>query len=155
MRFPTLPALAALLLLSACDPRSSPPPPAEPKVSITDAWVRLPAVRGRPGSGYFTATSTTIPEAITGVTSPAPGRVEMHESMAMAGGMTSMRAMESAPFTTGETLRFAPGGKHLMLFSLDPTVNPGDTLALAFRFAEAPPLTVRAKVIGAGDPAPE
>ena len=65
--------------------------------------------------------------------------------------MTSLTSTD----ITGEPLVFAPGGKHLMLFSLDPTVNPGDTLALAFRFAEAPPLTVRAKVIAAGDPAPE
>src|SRR3546814_13502358 len=95
-----------------------------------------------------------MPEARVNVTSPSPGRLEMHESMS-DGGMSSRRQIETVPFEAGEPLMFEPGGKHLMLFSLDPTVKPGHTLALTFAFSRAQPVTVQAQVIAAGDPAPE
>jgi copper(I)-binding protein len=37
-----------------------------------------------------------------------------------------------------------------MMFDIDPTVKPGDTLTLTFRFAKAPPATVQAEVLGPG-----
>jgi copper(I)-binding protein len=123
-------------------------------VTVTDAWVRLSPVVNRPGSGYFTAEAQAMPEVLMNVTSPAPGRVEMHESMT-SGGMASMHAIDNVPFEAGKPLRFEPGDKHLMLYNIDPTVKPGDTLALTFTFSRAQPVTVQARVIGAGDPAPE
>ena len=159
MRSSLLPVLAFGLVLAACDATPQQPPieaaePAGHVVTVADAWIRLPAVSGRTASGYFTAEAGAMPETITNVTSPSPGRVEMHESMS-SGGLSSMKEMEVAPFTADEPLVFEPGGKHLMLFSLDPTVKPGETLALTFTFSRARPVTVDAKVIAAGDPAPE
>lgn len=157
MRTSPIFVLAACLALAACDAPKSPVTAAEPTehvVTVADAWIRLPAVSGRPASGYFTAEAGAMPEEITNVTSPSPGRVEMHESME-SGGMSSMKEIDVVPFTAGEPLVFEPGGKHLMLFSLDPSVKPGDTLALTFSFSRAQPVTVDARVIAAGDPAPE
>ncbi|HEY9552071.1 copper chaperone PCu(A)C [Allosphingosinicella sp.] len=158
MRILLLALPAICLALAACDPAPQSATrmaePTEHAVSVTDAWIRLPAVGGRPASGYFTAAAGAMPEAIVNVTSPSPGRLEMHESMS-DGGMSSMRQIETVPFEAGEPLMFEPGGKHLMLFSLDPTVKPGDTLALTFAFSRAQPVTVQAQVIAAGDPAPE
>jgi hypothetical protein len=130
--------------LAACGGTSS-----EPRVSISEARITLPAVKGRPGAGYFTAEADALPDAILAVTAPAPTRIEMHESMA-SGSMASMQAIASAPFGAGRSLKFEPGGKHLMVFSLDPSVRPGDTLQLTFRFAKAPPVTVAAEVLGPG-----
>nr|WP_295372877.1 copper chaperone PCu(A)C [uncultured Sphingosinicella sp.] len=121
----------------------------EPHVTIENARVTLPAVRGRPGAGYFTAEASALPEAIVAVTAPPPTRIEMHESMA-AGSMTSMRPIPSAPFEADRPIAFEPGGKHLMMFDIDPAVKPGDTLPLTFRFAKAPPVTVQAEVLGPG-----
>ena len=64
--------------------------------------------------------------------------------------MTSMQAIPSAAFEDGKPLAFAPGGKHLMLFNLDPALKPGDKIPLTFRFAKAPPVTVEADVLGPG-----
>ena len=157
MRPARLPVLAALLLLAACDAAPTPVPATEPRehvVTVTDAWVRLSPIPGRPAAGYFTAEAAAMPETITNVTSPSPGRVEMHESMDSL-GMSSMQELEIVDFEPGEPLVFEPGGKHLMLFSLDPTVKPGGTLALTLTFSRARPVTVEAKVIAAGDPPPE
>jgi copper(I)-binding protein len=120
-----------------------------PRVTIEDARITLPAVKGRPGAGYFTAEADALPEAIVAITGPPPTRIEMHESMT-SGSMTSMQTIPSAPFETGKPMVFEPGGKHLMVFSLDPSVKAGDTLQLTFRFAKAPPITVEAKVLGPG-----
>ena len=43
-------ALAAVLLLNACDTQAS---KTATGVSVEEAWVRLPAVPGRPGAAYF------------------------------------------------------------------------------------------------------
>ena len=158
MRISLLALPALCVALAACDP--APPSatkaaePTEHAVAVTNAWIRLPAVGERPASGYFTAAAGAMPEAIVNVTSPSPGRVEMHESMS-SGGMSSMKQIETVPFDADEPLLFEPGGKHLMLFGLDPTVKAGDTLALTFSFSRAAPVTVEAQVIAAGDPAPE
>jgi copper(I)-binding protein len=123
--------------------------PSAPQVNVEDARVTLPAVRGRPGAGYFTAEASALPEAIVAVTAPPPTRIEMHESMT-SGSMASMKAIPSASFEAGKPLAFEPGGKHLMMFDIDPAVKPGDTLTLTFRFAKAPPATVQAEVLGPG-----
>jgi periplasmic copper chaperone A len=143
MRVPAATMLAACLVLVSCGP------PSEPQVTVEDARIALPAVKGRPGAGYFKAEADSLPEAIVAVNALPPTRIEMHESMA-SGRMASMQAIPSAPFPSDEPLLFEPGGKHLMLFDIDPAVKPGDTLPLTFRFAKAPPVTVQAQVLGPG-----
>jgi periplasmic copper chaperone A len=144
MRVPLATIAAACLILASCEASES-----EPRVTVEEARVTLPAVEGRPGAAYFTAEAAALPEAIVAVTAPWPTRIEMHESMA-SGGMASMQPIPTAPFEAGKLLVFEPGGKHLMLFNLDPAVKPGDALPLTFRFAKAPPATVQAEVLGPG-----
>lgn len=144
MRITSLAALAAVLFLNGCEQK-----PQEPVVTVEEAWIRLPAVPGRPAAGYFTAEATSESESIVSVSTPN-GRIELHESMTH-GGMSSMRPMASVDFERVEPLVFEPGGKHLMLFDLDPALKSGDTVALAFRFSKAPPVTVEAEVRAAGE----
>lgn len=139
-------SLAAPLLfcLTACE--SSPP---EPRVVVEQAWVRLPAVAGRPAAGYFIATASAGGEELGQVTSPS-ARVEMHETTT-GGGVTKMAPLKKAIFAEGEKLRFAPGGKHLMLMDLDPKLKAGDSLTLSFAFKQAPPVTVDARLMAPGE----
>ncbi|MGN6818284.1 MAG: copper chaperone PCu(A)C, partial [Sphingomonas sp.] len=48
---------------------------------------------------------------------------------------------------------FAPGGKHVMLYGLK--AQAGGTVPLTFTFADGAKITAQAKVVGAGDSAPE
>jgi copper(I)-binding protein len=137
----------AVFLLVGCDRAPKPP-----QVQVERAWVRLPAAPAVPGAGYFEAKANGAGQALVGVSSPGL-RIEMHESMTM-NQMSAMRPIDSAEFA-GERLAFAPGGKHLMIFGLDPKLKPGATLSLSLRFSSAPPVTVEAKLVGAGEAAPD
>jgi hypothetical protein len=126
-------------------------------VSITGAWVRLPAVPGQAGAGYFSA-KAAADDTLLGVSAPG-ARVEMHETMSMSGGgamgaMTGMRPVASVPLPAGAAVRFAPGGKHLMIFGLDPKLKKGGTIRLSFRFRKAPPVTATAQLVGPAGPPP-
>ncbi|HWK35045.1 copper chaperone PCu(A)C [Sphingomonas sp.] len=117
------------------------------------AWIRLPAVPGRPAAAYLAITGGAEKATLLAVSTPVALRAELHESMAH-GGMMSMAAIPQVDVAPGVTVTFAPGGKHVMLFDVAPTLKPGATAPLDLQFAEGRTLKVDAKVIGAGDPAP-
>ena len=139
--------MAALLALGGCDN-------SRPDVDIiAPPYVRLAAVPGRPASAYLAVPIRGDRGALVSVTSPKAARVEMHETMTQ-GTMTSMRPIARIPVRDGEMLGFSPGGRHLMLFGLDPAVRPGGRLSLILNFERGPPLPLDAAVIAAGGEAP-
>ncbi|AJP71041.1 copper chaperone PCu(A)C [Sphingomonas hengshuiensis] len=139
--------VTAALLLTACQQQ-----PAELKVE--GAWVRLPAVAGRPGAAYFSVSGGDKADTLLAVTTPAALRSELHESMKGDGGMMSMAPIKDVPVPPRGTLAFAPGGKHVMLYDLGPAVKPGQSVPLSLAFAGGKTIMVQAKVVGAGDPGP-
>ncbi len=125
--------------------------PQEPRVSVDNAVVTVPAVPGGPGAAYFTLRTNNDPTRLISVASPAVQRIELHGSKSQS-GMTGM-----APLQPGETsfdpdrpLEFAPGGKHAMLTGVDPALRPGAKVTLTFTFDPAPPVAVEAQVRGPG-----
>jgi copper(I)-binding protein len=136
MRFALL--AATILALPACDRT-----PAEPKVEVSDASVQLPAVPGRPGAAYFTLRTNNDPTKLVSVSSPRIERIELHET-SMEGGVMRMRPAGDLSF--GEQLKFEQGGKHAMLFGIDPALKAGDKVALTLNFEPAPAVTVEAEV---------
>lgn len=139
----TLLLVPAVAMLAGCQ---------QPKqVAATGAWIRLAAVPANPSAAYFTLKGGPKDATLTGVSTPAAMRSEMHESM-NAGGMMSMAPLKLVALRAGSEVRFAPGGKHVMLYGLKAT---GGTVPLTFTFADGHTLTTPAKLVGAGDPAPE
>jgi hypothetical protein len=124
-------------LLASCGGERGPA-----RVEVSDAVVTLPAAGGRPGAAYFTLRST-FEARLTGIDSARAGRIELHEQ--------GMRPANAFPVSPSEPLRFSPGGRHAMLFDLDPSLRPGARIALTFSFESAPPVTVEAEVRAAGD----
>ncbi len=139
-----VPILALLLAGPGCD--RAPP---EPLVTVEDAVVTLPVLPGRPGAAYFTLRTNNDPTRLTGISSPRIGRIELHETVS-SDGIASMRPLTDTIFSPDAPLAFAPGGRHAMLFEIDPSVRPGDRAALTFTFEPAPPVTVEAEVRGPG-----
>src|SRR5690349_17278965 len=141
--FGRLLAAVPLLILAACQGA-----PQQPAVTVTDAVVTVPAVPGGPGAGYFTLRGTGGGGTLQSISSPRVERIELHETRS-ENGMTRMAAIERTPVTNGE-VRFEPGGKHAMLFGVDPALKVGDRLVLTFTFEGAPAVTVDADVRGPG-----
>jgi len=71
------------------------------------------------------------------------------------GAMATMRPIAAIPLPANGTIRFAPGGRHVMMFGLNPTLTPGASTLLTFAFADGSRLQRKAWAIGAADPAPE
>ena len=137
-------ALMAAMALAGCQQRPS----------VENAWVRLPAVPGRPAAGYAIAHGGSGGrDVLTSVTSPAVERIEIHETMESHGGMVAMRPLDKVKVTG--TVGFGPGGKHLMLFGLRDDARAGGTIPLTFGFENGSKATTTAKLVGAGDPAPQ
>jgi hypothetical protein len=114
----------------------------DPRVAVHDAVVTLPAVPGRPGAAYFTLESNA-PAALVAVASPRAARVELHEA--------GMRPAARFALSPGEPLPFNPGGRHAMLFGLDPALRVGETLTLTFTFEGGPPVSAQAEIRAPGD----
>ena len=102
--------ILSLLLISAgaCSSDTAP-------LAISDTVIRKPLPGMHMSAGYFTLTNNTSDSiVITHVTSPQFGAVEMHETI-IEEGVARMAALGDLELAPDSTIRFQPGGKHLML----------------------------------------
>ncbi|MDR6113522.1 MULTISPECIES: copper chaperone PCu(A)C [unclassified Sphingomonas] len=121
----------------------------KPELYAEEGWVRLAAVPGRPAAAYFIVHGGPKAVDLISVSSDVAITSEMHE-----GGM-AMKKVDRVPIPAGGTVAFAPGGRHVMLYDMNPGVKPGRILSLLLSFSDGTRLRQGARVIGAGDPAPE
>ncbi len=138
-------ALAALSVAACGQPR---------EIFVDQGYVRLSAVSGNPAVAYFTLHGGPEAATLLSVTSPTTIKTELHESMAK-GGVSSMAPVSTVTLRARADVAFQPGGRHVMLFSVNPGVKPGDTMPLIFTFANNLRIQYDAPVIAAGDPAPK
>jgi hypothetical protein len=116
-----------------------------PALSAADAWVRA-----TPGADVAAAYLTlrnvgTQPITIVGVRSPLAGMAMIHETK-LVGTQSTMRAREQLRLAPGETVRFAPGGLHVMLHMLAHPLKPGDEVPLVLLLEDGGTLEVTARV---------
>ena len=143
MRFLAL--LIAILALASCQPK---------EIYVSDGYVRLAAVPGHPAAAYFTLHGGETDATLISVSSDYAIRTQIHESM-QAGSVASMKPLDHLALPAGSKIVFKPGGKHVMLFDVNPVIVPGSrTLPLLFTFADGLRIEYAATVIAAGDPAP-
>lgn len=126
----------------------------EKQLYVSGAWVRLAAVQGRPAAAYFTLHGGPSDATLISVSTEVAIKSEMHESKAGANGAMTMDAVRSVAIPALGTVAFAPGGKHVMLFDVNPGIKPGATVTFTFTFADGLRIEKDASVIAAGDPAP-
>ncbi len=116
-------------------------------------WARATAPQQKVGGAYVTLTSPAD-DRLLGASSPAAGRVEVHE-MRMDGNVMRMRELaDGVPLPAGKAVAFAPGGYHIMLMDLKQPLAAGQTVSVRLRFQNAPPLDLQVPVapIGAQGP---
>lgn len=128
----------------------------EKQLAVSDAWVRLAAVPGRPAAGYFAIHGGPADATLINVSTDVAVRTEMHEMKAGGpNGAMTMDAVQQVRVPALKTVRFAPGGQHAMLFDVNPSVKPGGQITFTFTFADGLRIQQQANVVGAGDPPPK
>jgi hypothetical protein len=124
--------IAVIGLLAACSVEKAP-------LVATDMAIARPLPGMQMTAAYLTLTNnTTQAITITRVASPNFESVEMHESV-LEDGMARMYLLEDVTILAGASIRFEPGGKHLMLLRPTGTI---DSVVLEFHASEAVVLTV-------------
>lgn len=130
-------------LLSACEqPR---------ELAVDHVWVRLGAVPGRPAAAYFTVQGGPAPATLISVTTDVAIKSEMHETMTK-GGMSQMAPLQRVEIPANTDVAFKPGGRHVMLFDVNPGIKSGRKIDFTFAFADGTRILHNADVIAAGDP---
>jgi copper(I)-binding protein len=141
--------------LAACRAEAPEPAPTEaadatpqnaPGIALGDARVQLPVVPGRPGVAYFTVSQANgAPRKLVAVHVEGAGRSEIHQSM-QEGGMSTMKPVAEIAVGPGRTVKFEPGGYHVMLFDVDATLTAGKPAELTVTFDNGDKASVAATV---------
>jgi copper(I)-binding protein len=110
-------------------------------MTVSDAWIRaMPA--HLPAAGYFTLHNSSASEVtLTGAESASCSMLMLHKSTT-DNGMATMMDMPSVAVPPGGSVKFAPGGFHLMCTDPSGQVKPGSRIEVTLQFAGAKPLTV-------------
>lgn len=130
-------AMMSPFALSAC---------ADPQPLYVDqAWIRVSPNPQSPAAGYFTIHGGPEEVSLRGVTTEGALRVELHESV-MQNGMMTMKPIESVAVPAKTEVKFAPGGKHLMLFGINPAMVKTGKLQLTMVFSNGDRIIVDAVI---------
>ncbi|MBO9498381.1 MAG: copper chaperone PCu(A)C [Novosphingobium sp.] len=126
-------------------------PEAPSGISVADGRLVLPAVKGNPGAVYFDVTNNGAKDtAIAGAFVDGAKSAMLHTSVEM-NGMSAMKDMDQIAVAKGATVRFAPGGNHVMAMDLDPALQAGGTTEVTLTFSDGDKVSFEAKVLAAGD----
>lgn len=151
MRLIAVATILAVTALGACKQETPAAPTVttetEPGVTLSDGQLRLPAVKGNPGAAYFTVANTAASGtiSISAIAIAGAAKAEMHETKDGA-----MRMVDRVDVEAGSTVKFAPGGLHVMAFDLDHTLTAGGASILTATFADGSTAAVPLKLVAAG-----
>jgi copper(I)-binding protein len=140
-------SVGSALALGACE---------KPPLYVDQAYVRLSPNPQSPSAGYFTVHGGAEAVVLRDVIAEAAVRVEMHDSM-KHNGMMMMMPIDSVDIPAKAVVRFEPGGRHLMLWNVNPAVAATGKITLTFLFSNGDRILVDAAVQKTGDapPAPK
>ena len=124
------------------------------EVTVTDPWARASILASRPGAAYLNLSSDTD-DRLLSATTPVAGHVMIHASGTDASGVTRMIHLDALDLPAGQTVRFAPGGMHLMLMGLADKLDEGAEFPLTLTFERAGTITVTVPVLGVAAKGPE
>ena len=115
-------------------------------VTISDQWASSAESGMAAVFGTFTNTGHHDAVVVSG-SSPAAGRVEVHEVVPDASGSSVMRPKEGGLAIRADASHdLVPGGDHLMLMDLKRPLRPGSDIALTVTFEDGSTLPVTAQV---------
>ena len=102
-------------------------------LNVVSGEIVMGATPDRPAVGYFRVEGGPVPVELVAVTADMAQRVEMHESVKEDGMMTMKPLLRAAVPAKGE-LVFKQGGKHLMIWNINPAAVSAGKLQMSFVF---------------------
>ncbi len=154
--FTSLAAISLAIGVSACgggveDEAIDAEPEAPAGLSVADGRMNLPAVEGNPGAVYFTISNGSDKQvAIRGADMIGAGSGQLHETSEWEGKM-DMQELFTVNVPAGEDVVFAPGGKHVMVYDIDPTLAAGGESEVTLTFTGGDKMSFPVTVLAAGD----
>lgn len=104
-------------------------------VTVEDAWVRLLPPSVKTTALYFTVTNHSDVEVeISEVVVDWAGRVELHETVDVD-GMMHMAPLSDTRIAAGETVKFKPGGKHVMIMAINQPLQEMASMPVLLKYA--------------------
>lgn len=135
-----LPGLCAVV--SACGNAGAP-------VEVRNAWSPV----APPGAGVVAVYAQIVAhdtDMLVSASTPVAERAEMHATLE-ENGMMRMRAIDRLELPAGKSVRFEPGGRHLMLTGLQRDMPAGTNFPLTLRFSRAGDIEVNVRVVPVQD----
>jgi len=124
-------------------------------IVVTQAWSRATPHGSTVAGGYLTIENKgSAAERLLSASTPVAKKIEIHE-MAVTDGIMTMRPIEDGlSIKSGDTVKFLPGGLHLMIIGLNGPLVQGDKVSVTLRFEKAGEIVVSFDVRAMGAPAP-
>jgi periplasmic copper chaperone A len=139
-------AALALSLCAATPLLAAAAAPLPATIAISQAWIRANAPGLDVAAAYFNVrNSGKQPVVLSGISTPVAASATMHMTV-ISKGISSMRELDGLTIAAGETVKFEPGGMHVMLMGLKAPLQPGRSAALQFRFGNGAVLQIVARI---------
>lgn len=135
---------------AACGEREATPaagPEAPEGIAVSNARLMLPAVAGNPGAVYFEMANTGERDRMLRAASVKEAGSTMMHATAGDGMQETLQVMVKA----GETVKFEPGGLHVMASDLADTVKAGTKAEVTMTFVGGDKISFPAEVRAAGE----
>lgn len=140
--------------LSACggeQPAAETGPEAPEGVTVTNARLMLPAVKGNPGALYFEIANSSAKNAMVRAASIDGAGSAVFHKMGTWNLQPSMDEIFQIPVDAGATVKLEPGGTHVMANDLADTVVAGGQAEVTLTFVGGDKISFPAEVRAAGD----
>jgi copper(I)-binding protein len=123
-------------------------------IVVTQAWSRATPSGSKVAGGYLTIENKAlVADRLLSGSTVAAKKVEIHE-MAVNDSVMTMRPVENGlMIEPGRTVKFAPGGLHLMFVGLLAPLKQGDKTPVSLKFEKAGEIMVLFEVQAMGAPA--
>lgn len=115
-------------------------------IAVEGQWAR-PGNEGRMSAAYFLISNfEKEPDTLIGVSSDVAQLTEIHESYEQEEGMMGMRERTEVIIPPKSTIRFEPGGLHVMFIQLREPLIAGETFDLTLHLANQGDIVVSMQV---------
>ncbi|RKF23482.1 copper chaperone PCu(A)C [Altericroceibacterium spongiae] len=148
---------ATIIGLSACNgndaetPVENADPDAPAGISVENARLILPPVSGNPAAAYFDITNNGEKTMVIRAVSVAGAESAAMHQVSSWEGKESMDDIFQLNVPIGETVKFTPGERHVMVMGLADNAKAGDEIEVTLTFAGGDKISFPAEIHAAGD----